>query len=198
MSEYSRNPVVQSEMLPVDIVFHPSWWNKHAGISFDEDFFYHPLKRVESEQKMEKALYDRFGKYRLGGDKDKELPIIGAVHNAAGFIISEMLGCKVEYIEDSAPQVIQSNNDELSIDPAEAFNSRVFKNIMSLCDVLKGKYGYLQGDINWGGVLNTALDLYGEKLFLEFFEMPEAVQKYFIDISAVIERFLLFLSQETG
>jgi hypothetical protein len=24
--------------LPVEIVFHPSWWNKHTGITFDEDF----------------------------------------------------------------------------------------------------------------------------------------------------------------
>ena len=34
----SREPRV----LPVDIVMGPSWWNKHAGITFDEDFFYHP------------------------------------------------------------------------------------------------------------------------------------------------------------
>lgn len=27
-----------SYKLPVDIVFHPSWWNKHAGIVFDEAF----------------------------------------------------------------------------------------------------------------------------------------------------------------
>lgn len=26
-------------ILPVDIVFHPSWWNAHAGITFDKDFF---------------------------------------------------------------------------------------------------------------------------------------------------------------
>ena len=25
---------------PVEIVLSPSWWYKHAGISFDEDFFY--------------------------------------------------------------------------------------------------------------------------------------------------------------
>ncbi len=197
-NDYYRNPVVQSEMLPVDVVFHPSWWNKHAGITFDEDFFYHPLKRVESETRMEKILYDKFGQYGPGEDRDKELPVIGAVHNAAGFIISEMLGCRVEYIEDGAPRVIPSNQEKLSIDLPDAFDSQVFKKLLSLCDALKGKYGYLQGDVNWGGVLNTALDLYGEQLFLKFLETPEEVQKYFKDISAVIEKFVLFLSQKTG
>ena len=55
---------VRSSLLPVDIVFHPSWWNKHTGITFDEDFFYHPLRRVEDERRMEKELYERFKKSR--------------------------------------------------------------------------------------------------------------------------------------
>ena len=50
-----------NQILPADIVFHPSWWYTHAGITFDEDFFYHPKKRVESERRMEAVLYDRFG-----------------------------------------------------------------------------------------------------------------------------------------
>ena len=45
------------QILPVDIVLAPEWWNKHTGITFDRDFFFHPLKRIESEQKMEKVLY---------------------------------------------------------------------------------------------------------------------------------------------
>ena len=71
-------------VLPVDIVFHPSWWNAHAGITFDEDFFYHPKKRVEVERKMEAVLYDRFGKHGLGESRNDDLPVVGAVHNAAG------------------------------------------------------------------------------------------------------------------
>ena len=56
--------------LPVDIVLAPEWWFKNTGITFDRDFFFHPLKRIESEQRMEKELFDRWGKYGLGADKD--------------------------------------------------------------------------------------------------------------------------------
>lgn len=75
-------------LLPVDVVLRPSWWHAHAGISFDEDFFYHPAKRVESERRMEAVLRERFGRHELGTESDRDLPVIGAVHNAAGYLPS--------------------------------------------------------------------------------------------------------------
>jgi hypothetical protein len=111
MTPYRKNPYIGSALLPVDVVFHPSWWYKHTGITFDEDFFYHPDKRVEAERRMENELHERFGGYGLGRDRDQALPVIGAVHNAAGYLLSEMLGCQVLYKEDSAPQVIPAGGD---------------------------------------------------------------------------------------
>lgn len=52
---------------------------------------------------MEQALYDRWGQYGLGLERNESQLVIGAVHLAAGYLISEMLGCEVEYKEDSAP-----------------------------------------------------------------------------------------------
>ena len=115
--------------LPVDIVFHPSWWNKHTGIVFDEDFFYNPQRRVEDERRMEQELYDRFGKYGLGTDHDKDLPQIGAVHLAAGYLVSEMLGCGIEYTANSAPQVICPHHEGFEIDEEGAFRSPAFKRL---------------------------------------------------------------------
>jgi len=101
--------VMEKPILPVDIVFHPSWWNAHAGMTFDEDFFYHPKKRVESERKMEQVLYDRFGRHGLGENRHENLPVIGAVHNASGYLVSEMLGCGIRYNENAAPDVYSCN-----------------------------------------------------------------------------------------
>ena len=50
---------------------------------------------------MEKALYERWGKFGLGENRNEDLPIVGPVHLAAGYLISEMLGCKVEYAQDN-------------------------------------------------------------------------------------------------
>ena len=82
---YARNDYLENRMLPVDIVLHPSWWYHHEGITFDEDFFFHPARRVEVERTMEKALHQRWGRFGLGADHDKDLPVVGPVHLAAGY-----------------------------------------------------------------------------------------------------------------
>jgi len=189
---------MNNAMLPVDIVLAPAWWFHNEGITFDEDFFYHPVRRVEVEQQMEKVLYERWGKYGLGQDKDKDLPVVGAVHLAAGFLLSEMLGCKVEYKENAPPQVICRQLQELIISVESAFESSAYKKFEKLCESLKTKFRYLKGDVNWGGILNIALDLRGEALFMDMFDKPDDVNTFFSEIAKVIERFTQDLQKHTG
>ena len=185
-------------MLPVDIVLGPAWWHHHEGITFDEDFFFHPTRRVEVERKMEKALHDRWGRFGLGADHDKDLPVVGAVHLAAGYLISEMLGCRVDYLEDAPPQVVSANLDSLEISPEAAFQTPAFKKLENLLDALKAKFGYLCGDVNWNGVLNIALDLRGQTLFMDMLDKPEKVSGFMADIAAVIDRFTDVIARATG
>jgi len=184
--------------IPVDIVLAPEWWYKNTGITFDRDFFFHPLKRVESEKRMEKELYERWGKYGLGADKDKAKPEIGAVHLAAGFMLSEMLGCEVKYTENHPPAVIAANRVDLVIDLEAAFNSEVYKDFVNLTESLKLKYGFLSGDANWGGVLNIAMDLRGEQILMDMMMVPNEVKIYFNSIAAVIEKFTGQVASDTG
>lgn len=183
--------------LPVDIVLAPEWWHKNTGITFDRDFFFHPLKRVESEQRMEKELYERWGKYGLDADKDSVRPEIGAVHLAAGFFLSEILGCEVEYFENHPPAVHCNNREELKVDIDGAFKTKAFKDFEVLYDALKKKYGYLTGDVNWGGLLNIAMDIRGQQLFLDMAMGDENVQPFFSDIHSVISKFTTFVEHET-
>jgi hypothetical protein len=198
MTAHYRNPYIQSDALPVEVVFHPSWWHKHAGISFDEDFFYHPVRRVEAERRMEQVLFERFGQFGLGESRGRDLPVVGAVHNAAGYILSEMLGCRVVYQEDSAPQVIPAEQAELRIDADRAFHSAVFNRLLGLQEALKARFGFLTGDINWGGVLNIALDLVGQRVFLDLFSQPDEIRRQFVNLAGVIQRFVTGIVEETG
>jgi hypothetical protein len=190
---FSNSPV-----LPTDVVLAPAWWFHNDGITFDEDFFHDPLRRVEVQQKMERILYERWGKYGLGQDRDDELPVVGAVHLAAGFMLSEMLGCKVQYKEDTPPQVICANRGDLRISAEAAFESDVYKKFERMTEAIKAKYGYLRGDVNWGGILNIALDLRGEALFMDMFDKPVEVQSFLGEIAKVIEEFTQHLAKETG
>ena len=105
-----RNDCLDNRLLPVDVVLHPSWWFHHEGITFDEDFFFHPARRVEVERKMEQVLHDRWGRFGVGEGRDADVPWVGPVHLAAGYLTSEMLGCRVDYFEDAPPPVIPPSN----------------------------------------------------------------------------------------
>ena len=191
MTEYIRNPILNNPPIPMDIVLGPAWWYKHEGITFDEDFFFHPAKRVEAERKMEQVLHKRWGRFGLGSDYDKDLPQVGAVHLAAGFLLSEMLGCRVEYKADTPPQVIPAERTDFHLDPEDAFSSDAFHRFVRLTDSLKEKYGYLVGDVNWSGVLNLALDWRGSNLFMDFFDKGDEIREFFQKISQVVERFVV-------
>ncbi|NLE40170.1 MAG: hypothetical protein GX621_19320 [Pirellulaceae bacterium] len=195
---YARNELLGNTPLPVDIVLGPSWWNRHEGITFDEDFFFHPARRVEVERKMEQALHDRWGRFGLGADHDKDLPVVGPVHLAAGYLISEMLGCHVDYLEAAAPQVIPADIAELRVSPEAAFESPAFRRFTELSDGLKTRHGALLGDVNFAGILNTAIDLRGQALFMDMIDQPDEVETLLAGIGAVIEQFTGKMARETG
>ncbi len=190
--------MLDNEPLPVEIVLHPSWWHRHAGITFDPDFFYHPVRRVEAERRMEEVLHERFGRYGLGADRGRDLPHVGAVHLAAGYLVSEMLGCPVEYSDNAPPQVLPPGRGDLEVDAEQAFRSPAFRRFEKLLGDLKTRHGYLVGDVNFGGVLNTALDLRGQDLFVDFYDRPEEVRTFLARIARCIDRFTRGIAWETG
>ena len=147
---------------------------------------------------MEQVLYERWGGFGLGADRNLNLPLVGATHLAAGFLLPEMLGCAVEYRADGPPQVHPAEREELTVDEAAAFDSAAFRRFERLMETLKARYGYLAGDVNWGGVLNLGLDLRGQRLLLDLIEQPEQVCAYFQQLSRVIERFVAHWDGETG
>jgi hypothetical protein len=165
-------------MLPAEIVLHSSWWFHREGITFDEDFYFHPLKRVESEHQMERALYERWGKFGLGQDYRRERPEVGPVHLAAGYIISAMLGCDLEFPPDAPPVVHCANKENREIDIGAAFNSPIYKRYTCLLEALKGKYSSLSGDPVRTGVccINIGNEVSDDKIttILETVSEPRA------------------------
>jgi hypothetical protein len=188
-----NNPI-----LAADIVLAPAWWFHNEGITFDEDFFYNPAKRVEVERKMEQVLYERWGKFGLGENKDRDLPVVGPVHLAAGYLFQEMFGCKVDYKTDAPPQPIGAQLPDLTISAEAAFESPAYKRFEQLTEALEKKYGYLTGDVGVAGILNLALDLRGETLFMDMFDKPEDVNRFFAEIAVATERFTQDLQKKTG
>ncbi len=192
------NTAQETKELPVDVVFAAEWWHHHTGITFDEDFFFHPVRRVEVERRMEQELHERFGQYGLGQARNEDRPEIGAVHLAAGFLLSEMLGCEVQYREDAPPQVIPAAVSTPAIPVRDPFQTPAWKRLEAVMDGLADRHGQLTGDVNWGGILNLALDLRGQDIFLDMLDDSDSVRGFFADIARTVVEFGRRIEERTG
>jgi hypothetical protein len=113
-------------------------------------------------------------------------------------MLSGMLGCEIRYSENHPPQVIPAHREDLSLAIDNPFKSHDFRDFLNLTGKLKEKYGYLSGDVNWGGILNIALDLRGESLLTDLLINPEESGEFLWKISRVIDRFVHGVKSETG
>jgi hypothetical protein len=187
-------------VLPVDIVFHPNWWNKNYGISFQKGFFFDPIIRVESDFLMRKHLRDRFPDLELVHGEIKPRPVVGGTLLAAGYLISAILGCEIKYFDDAPPEVIPQNlTDEqiAALKPFDIFKTLPMQELLRMMDQLEQKFGYLEGDINWEGVQNVALNLRGQQLFLDYLMSPQLAINLLEVVNDTIIQFLQFMRKQT-
>lgn len=191
----------RNRILPVSVVFHPNWWHKNYGIKFGRDFFFDPETRVESDRLMRKYLYERFSDLELGEKHAPPRPVVGGVLLAAGYLISGILGCKIKYYDEAPPEVIPANLSDdqvMALETPRILDSPIMQDLLKLFKTLEHKYGYLEGDINWEGVQNVALNLRGQQLFIDYYMNPEMAKKLLATVAETIIQFLEFMISKTG
>lgn len=188
-------------ILPVEVVFHPNWWNRNCGIHFDRDYFFDPETRLECNILMRRYLYERFPELELGERDARPRPVVGGTMLAAGFIISGILGCEIKYFVDASPEVLPANLTAAQIEqlaPLNIMDAPIMQDLSRLISELERRFGYVEGDINWEGVQNVALSLRGQQLFLDYHQNPELAKKLLDAIVGVIVQFLDFMIARTG
>ena len=188
--------------VPIAFVFHPDWWHKNHGITFEEDFFFDPDTRVKADLKMRRVLDDYLEEFGLEQEEQIDpRPCVGGVHIAAGYIISEIFGCNVKYSKGRAPQVHPkkiSDQEADNITPIELDENPVFNRLDRMIRELEERFGYVVGDINWGGVLNVALDIRGSELLLDLNKNPARANRIFDAVTTTIVDFLSYMKKNTG
>ncbi len=187
--------------LPVTFVFHPDWWYQNYGLTFENDFFYGHDARVEADREMRRILFERFGDLGMGEKRPESRPCIGATYSAAGYIISEMFGCEIKYYKEASPKVLPkmiSDKEADNIEPIDLRGNAAFKRVAKSVGKLKHRYGYVVGDINWQGVLNVALDIRGQAIFIDMMRNPDRARRIFGSITKTIIDFVNYIRRETG
>jgi len=150
---------------------------------------------------MRKILFERFGNLGIGEQHPEPRPCIGATYLAAGYIISEMFGCDIKYYKGASPEVLpkmMSDKEADNIEPINLGENVAFKQVVKLVDKLKDRFGYVTGDINWQGVLNVALDIRGQAIFIDMMQNPDRARRIFKSITKTIIDFVNYIRGETG
>lgn len=166
--------------IPYGITFHPSWWNKNAGIDFSQPFFDDWKYRIDCDIKMRKTLYEHFGKYGIGEKDPAERPLLGTDLLAAGYLYSELMGCEIIYEPNNSPQVICAQMDIDAVADVKVpnlDNNPIWKRTQNQIDELKAKYGRVETYINLQGIQNIALDLMGQELFMSYYSDPDETKE---------------------
>lgn len=172
--------------IPYSVTFHPTWWNKNAGIDFSQPFFDDPEYRIDCDKRMRSTMYEHFGRFGLGEKDPAPRPLLGSDYLAAGYLYSELLGCGIKYQPDNSPQVICANmdiDDIAKVKVPDLDTDPVWARTQAQIDYLLNKYGRVETFINLQGIQNIALDLMGQDLFMSYYTDPDEITELLTKIT---------------
>ena len=165
--------------IPVEVIFNPNWWYRNHGISFDEPFYFDRHRRIANDVAMRRALYKRFG---IGGPDPQPRPIVGSQQVAGGFAVPALLGIEIRFSPSDAPWPVAadlSRERALALRVPDIRATWPMDRLIADMDALEKDFGYVVGDFNTDGVLNTALQLRGQQLYFDMLEDEELVRHLF-------------------
>jgi hypothetical protein len=169
--------------IPVNVIFSPSWWNRHYGIQFDEPFYLDPRRRIENDVTMRSELFERFG---LGQPPFQPRPVIGSMHIAGGFVMPALLGVPIRFSKDQAAWPVPRNLDResvMALRAPEIGRTWPMDELIRQADALEKEFGCLVGDFNTAGIFNTSVEVRGNDLFTDLMEDPELTDHLFRIVS---------------
>ena len=187
----TREPFIGDESdLRVSLGFTPKWYLEKLGIDFSEKWHMDPYYRYESLLKMKSYLNMEFPmvpsfKLEFENDFEKTCATISGVHGA--MLISLIYGLDVVYFKDNWPSAhpnkVLSKEKIENLQPFDLLNNPVMIQLLEQMDTIEKKWGQIQGYINYQGVLNNALRIRGNEIFMDMYEEPEFVHHLFTHIA---------------
>lgn len=186
----TRRPATGREpFLRPEIGFTPAWYRQHLDIDFGERWHTDVAYRRGTVTAMQEELRRRFpstatgGLDRPGEPRDLLTGVFGAAPAAAVF------GLPIVYAADNWPTVehrFLSREQMRALEPPDLDANPFFSGLMRQVDLIADTEGRCEGFVNWQGVLNVALRLRGQDIFLDLHEAPDACRQLFEVIATTI------------
>ena len=184
--------------IPAEVIFAPNWWFRNYGIRFDRGFYFDRRARIENDVLMRRALWERFG---LGEPDPQPRPIAGSMHVAGGFLVPALFGVEIRFEENQAPWPVpreMTSREILALRVPDLESTWPMSEWIADLNALEWEYGSVAGDFDLDGILNTALHLRGQQLYLDFYDDPGLVRHLFATIAETIVHVARYVAARTG
>jgi hypothetical protein len=120
--------------------------------------------------------------------RTEDLATLSGVYGA--YPVPHLFGVPLIYRRDRWPAL----NPESLLKPADierleakdVLESPVMEDIFRQMEIIEKEWGTIHGYLNWQGVLNNAFNLRGQALFLDLFDKPDLVRRFFAVITEVM------------
>jgi hypothetical protein len=194
--------------IAVSLNFAPSFYCKHLGVSYGEEFYFDPRYRAEVECRESQFLYEILGRYGVGDPHP--LPSTGLFIQPIDLLKltqGATLYCPSDAtLESRGHPWAGLNAGQISrIDPRSAANHVFVDTLLEQYRTMLGMYGdkadlfgIKTGLMNLHAPFTTAHQLYGEDLFLMLLDDPDAARVVFRKIRDLYHAIFSRLALEMG
>jgi hypothetical protein len=175
----------------VSLGFEPAWFSRRCRVKFTGRWHRDPQYRHETLKAMKAELVRTFPSVRYWNPGDnRDLATISGVYGA--YPIPHAFGIPLIYGEDRWPALDPRRRLSLQqierLEADEVLGSPVVEDIFRQMNQIEQRWGVIHGYLNWQGVLNNAFNLRGQEIFLDMFDKPELVRRFFSVIAEVMIR----------
>lgn len=190
-----RKPTDGSETdMRVSLGFEPTWFVRRCGVDLGERWHKDPYARREALEKMKAELMRAFpGVPYWRKDDPRDLATISGVYGA--YPIPHLFGIPLRYYPDQWPEL--DPNRKLTVEEIERLDvdsvlaSPMMDELFAQMETIESEWGQIHGYLNWQGVLNNAFTIRGQEIFMDIYERPEFVHRFFDLIADVMIGFAL-------
>jgi hypothetical protein len=175
----------------VSLGFEPAWFHKRCGVEFLEDWHQDPYYRYETLRRMKEELVKRFPQVEYWDvSRRDDLATVSGCYGA--YLIPHVFGISLGYAPDRWP--VLKEKSKLSIRDIERLDHETIlqgpavEDLSHQMNIIESEWGKIQGYLNWQGILNNALHLRGQDIFLDLYDRPAFVHQVFSLICDVMIR----------
>jgi len=197
----TREPTDGTEpYLRVSLGFTPRWYRSRLGIDFSEPWHRDPVYRYKTLIQMKELLHNLFPsvpyftpRYSGRAYEGKKIePTCATISGVNGIMtLPAIYGIPIVYSRDGWPDAqagMHIPKEELAkLKPFDLDQNPVVQDIFRQMDTIEKTWGPIYGYLNYQGILNIALKVRGNDIFLDFFDDPPFVKRFFHHIAGTIE-----------